>query len=301
MKNKLFTEKYRPEDWDNIICEHKEILKKYCEKPLEIPSFIFYGQQGTGKTSIAKIIANAVGADLLRINSSDQRDIETVRVKVKNFAESMNSEENTKRCVFMDESDGLLKASQEALKVIMEEYSANCFFIFSCNDYSKMIAPIAKGRTISLCFNSPNKEEILTRLRKICKEEDIKISSDDIEKLVKVNYPDIRSMVMALNRAKTEGTEELFSSKKFMEVVKAIEKKDVQFIYEKVYSGNFDLLNFNRFYFDYVFKHQAQYGLKKLAQVSNFLADTEKSWVVGANLEICFLNNILKIMKVEDK
>ena len=132
VQNAIYTEKYRPSSFDELIGDHKDIIQKYLDKPMEMPSFIFYSNSpGTGKTSMAKVIVKALKCDSEVINSSDERGIDVIREKVSLFARSMSSNDKTKKCVFMDEADGMLKAAQDSLRNLMETYASNCFFIFS--------------------------------------------------------------------------------------------------------------------------------------------------------------------------
>ena len=108
LQNIIWTELFRPTKLDDLILEDKALIIKYLENPKAVPSFLFYSSKpGTGKTSTAKIIAKHLGSDLLMINSSDERGIDMIREKVKLFAGSMSTKEGVKRCIFLDEIDGL--------------------------------------------------------------------------------------------------------------------------------------------------------------------------------------------------
>lgn len=107
-KNLVWTEKYRPDKIDGIVGDFREKLKAYLKNPLSIPNFIFYSKSpGCGKTTSGKAIIKELGCDSLIINSSDDRNIETVRDKVKQFAMTMGTKDGLKRCVFLDEADGM--------------------------------------------------------------------------------------------------------------------------------------------------------------------------------------------------
>lgn len=296
----VWVEKYRPSNFDELICEEsiKTSIKKYLSNPKTLPSFIFYSDKpGTGKTSCAKIVAKELGADLLMINASDERGIDVIRDKIRKFAQSLSSTEGTKRCVFLDEADGLTKQAQESMKSLMELYSNNCFFILSCNDISKIIEPIRKGRCITFEFKHPQEDDIVKRLAYICKQEELSLDLSEVLKLIRSEYPDIRSMIQTLQLAKIEGKTVLVDYEGYNDFMKLMKSNDVKAIYERVYSGKFDLRGFVRYYFRKLFDYSEKIDLDRLSRVSGLLADIEKSWSIGVTHEIVFLANILEIMK----
>ena len=196
--NHVWTEKYRPNKVCDVVGNAKDKVLKYLKNPNEMPHFIFYSKTpGTGKTTIAKAIINELGCDALVLNSSDDRKIETVREKVKEFAVTKSSKNGLRRCVFMDEFDGMLKAPQNALRNIMETYSRNVFFILTCNNINKIIEPL-QSRCVTIPFAYPEKEEVYNYLYGICQKENLKYTDDGIKQLVELNYPSIRNCVLAL-------------------------------------------------------------------------------------------------------
>jgi len=297
LHNAIWTEKFRPTVFDDVIIDKKSLIKNYIKNPNTIPSFLFSSAKpGTGKTTTAKIIAKALRCDILSLNSSDERGIDTVRDKIKGFAESMSSLEGMKRCVFCDEADKMTSTGQDALKNIIETYSDNCFFIFTCNDISKITEPI-RSRCVLINFDNPPKAEIKSRLKYICKAEQLSdVTDPDIDRLINLCYPDIRAMVVRLQNYKIDKQDLFTDDNVFQEFASAIENKDVKYIYDKIYSGQFNILEFNKWFFQRIFQNLDAIGLDKASKLTRLLADTEKNWTLGANLDIVFLNNILQIM-----
>jgi len=297
LENLIWIEKYRPQKFEDLILEDKPAILKFLKKPKSIPSFIFYSNKpGTGKTSTAKIIINELKCDALLINSSDERGIDTIREKIKLFARCLSIDPTLKRCIFLDEADGLTRQAQDSLRNLMEEYSENCFFIFSCNDLNKIIEPL-RSRCTVINFERPNKADITARLLEIVDAEDLEVMDYDIEKIVNNYYPDIRSMISLLQVSKVTEQSVTYEEKEFEEFLDLIKKKEVKAIYEKVYSGEFKIMEFNKWYFRKLFEDYNKNDRLVLTKISTLLADTEKYWNLGANIEVVFIANILKIME----
>ena len=204
-RDTIWTEKYRPTNVSLMVGDFKGKIMKYLENPNAIPHFLFYSKTpGTGKTSLAKAIINELGCDALILNSSDDRKIDTVRDKVKQFAITQSSKKGLRRAVFLDEFDGMLKASQEALRNVMETYAKNVFFILTCNNINKVIEPL-KSRCKLIPFAYPDKSEMKVYLTHICQEEKMEYNEEGITALIEQNYPSIRNCVITLQDIFTEG------------------------------------------------------------------------------------------------
>lgn len=297
LENTIWTEKYRPKNFEDLVCENKNTLISIISDPKSIPSLIFYSSSpGTGKTSTAKILVNKLGTDVLCINASDERGIDTIREKIKLYAQSMSSNRGLKRCVFLDEADGLTKQAQESMKALMEMYSNNCFFILSCNDISKIIEPIRKGRCLSIDFSRPDKKEIQKRLQTICSEENIEFSEEELCSLVNREYPDMRSMILILQTTKLEGKSKLNDVVRYSDFMKAMKEKNTQYLYDAVYSNNFNMIGFIDYYWKKLFESSDRIPLDKISRVALLLADICKN-SNAANFDIIFLSNILEIIK----
>ena len=295
----IWTEKYRPSKFDDLILQDKEMLIKYLANPKTIPSFIFYSSSpGTGKTSTAKIIIDYLQCDALMLNASDERGIDIVRDKIKQFAYSLSSDLNVKRCVFMDEADALTKQAADSLRNTMEEYADNVFFIFTANDISKIIPPIV-SRCQIINFERPNKKDIADRLTEICELEKVSIDGAELDNIVQQYYPDVRRMVNRLQLLKVDNKVSIEDDKKvFADFLVLMQKKDIKAIYSQVYSGTFDIMGFNRWYFRYLFDNYNVAQHEKIRHIAFRLADTERAWNMGANLEVLFLANLLEVCKL---
>jgi DNA polymerase III delta prime subunit len=197
MFQNLFVEKYRPKKLNDIVlnADEKDYFLSLKEKN-EIPNLLFAGSPGTGKTTLSKIIANEIlECQYLYINASDENGIDTIRSKVIGFA-STKSLDGKLKLVLFDECDALTLDSQKALRNVIEEYSDNTRFIFTCNYLFKIIPALQSRCQI---FNLvPPLEGILNRVITILKEEKISVPDSEKVKLiehVRANYPDLRRII----------------------------------------------------------------------------------------------------------
>lgn len=299
LQNKILVEKWRPTELKDLICLAKDEISEFLKYPLKMPSFLLYSASpGTGKTSLAKIMATQLKCDVLTLNASKERGIDTIREQVNTFAEHMSISNTSKRMVFMDEADFLTPQAMASLRNMIEEYSNNVFFVFSCNDIAKIIEPI-RSRCVMVNFENPPKKEILDRLEYICKEEKIDYGIEILVKLMNSYYPDIRSMIKSLQNASLDKNSKLLDEEiEFLRFLKAIEEKDIKFLYTKTFDATMNLLGFNDWFFKYLMKNYKLYDFDTVKKIASFLADIEKNWNLGVNLDIIFIANILEISNI---
>lgn len=298
MSDKLLVEKWRPQTFGDLIFDNKTLILNNIKKPLSVPSFIFYSKHpGTGKTTTAKLVVKELDCDALFINSSDERGIDIIRDKITSFARAMSSNPAVKRCIFMDEFDSCTKVAQDSLRATMEEFSDNCFFIFACNDVSKIIDPI-KSRCVLICFEKPNKPDITQRIEFICEQEGVKATDKEVNDLIEHYYPDMRSMIKAIQSAKIDNKSITINQSDYNVFLNALKTNNVEVMFNMSYSGDFDVMAFNKWLFSHFFQNMNTYGINKLPDIMLRLAEVEKGWTVGATVEVIFLANMLQIAKI---
>ena len=202
-QNSLWVESYRPDTLDGYVGnEHiLEKVKIYIENE-DVPHLLLYGQAGTGKTTLAKIITNQIDCDVMYINASDENSVDAVRDKIRGFASSMGFKKW--KIVILDESDYLTPNAQAALRNLMETFSKSTRFILTCNYVEKIIDPI-QSRCQTFGITPPSKKEVAMRMKEILDTEGVQYEMPDLATLVNSGYPDIRRVLNAAQRQVVAG------------------------------------------------------------------------------------------------
>lgn len=201
----LWVEKYRPSKIEDLVLteENKQIIDKFI-KNQEIPNLLFYGNAGTGKTTLAKLLVNYVDAEYLFLNCSEV-GIDTVRTTITQFSQT-KSFNGRMKVVICDEIDGSSTDAQRGLRNTMEENSGYCRYILTCNFINRVIQPL-QSRCQSFLL-APPIVGIVKRVAHVLKSENIEIDSENKKKLiylVKKLYPDTRKAINEAQKYCIEG------------------------------------------------------------------------------------------------
>lgn len=234
----LWVEKYRPQTIDD--CVLPESLKKTFKEFVaqgELPTFLFTGTAGVGKTTVAKALCSEVGAEYIMINGSDEgRSIDTLRTTIKNFASTV-SLTDAKKVIIIDEADYMNASSiQPALRSFIEEFSANCRFIFTCNYKNRIIEPLW-SRCAVIEFKIPNEEKpkiasaFYRRIADILSFEQVEFDAKVVAELVTKHFPDYRRILNELQRYSVSGKIDTgillnLSEESYNDLIKAMKAKD---------------------------------------------------------------------------
>lgn len=206
----VWVEKYRPRKLADVIGQRSivERLSAYV-KTRSMPHMLFAGPAGSGKTTCAIALARELYGEqwrdnLIELNASDERGIDVVRGKIKDFARAASLGVADFKIIFLDEADSLTSDAQAALRRTMERYTQTCRFIMSCNYSSKIIEPI-QSRCAVFRFRPLSVEDVTSFLRRIASAEKIDVTSDGLEAICKLAAGDMRKATNILQVAASLG------------------------------------------------------------------------------------------------
>ncbi|MFH1221638.1 MAG: replication factor C small subunit [Candidatus Micrarchaeota archaeon] len=206
-----WTEKYRPKKLGDVVGQKDtvESLKAYI-KAGNMPNMLFSGPPGVGKTTCALALAHElfgkeISGNFMELNASDERGIDVVRGRIKDFARSVSMGGAPFKLIFLDEGDALTTDAQQALRRTMESYAKATRFIISANYSSKIIEPI-QSRCAIFRFLPIEEKDSEKALEHIAKEEKLKVDEKGYAAMYYVSEGDMRRAINVLQGASMQST-----------------------------------------------------------------------------------------------
>jgi len=238
----IWIEKYRPSNLSEVVGQTPitSRLKNYV-KERSMPHLLFAGPAGTGKTTCALALAKELFGELWKhnlheLNASDERGIDVVRGKIKEFARTAPLGEDGFKIIFLDEADALTGAAQAALRRTMEKYSRTCRFVMSCNFSSKIIDPI-QSRCAVFRFRPLKAEDVERYLKFVAVKEELNIDKEAYESLTYLAQGDLRRAINGLQMAAAANVD--ITSDVVYQAVAAARPEEVKEALEMSLNNNF--------------------------------------------------------------
>lgn len=294
INNLLLWEKWRPKKLEEIILPER--IKNHFINGIT-KNFIFYGNYGTGKTSLARILIGKYSKDkaFLEINSSLYTSIDVLRSEIEKFCKTVPMFESNDpiKYVFLDEFERVSPQYQDALKAFIEKYHHNVRFILTTNHYNKISDGI-KSRFTSINFDSINTEEerliktgTYKRIMSIAEKEEISLDKETLVSIINKSFPDLRQIFVELQNIKDTGTLSSTSGN--------INNKLIMDTYTILYDKSADYQKIYHFL-------MSAYGAEKIDMLFNILGRQFIDWSLkeGKNINSLFKCNYI-ISDLRDK
>jgi replication factor C small subunit len=204
---KLWTEAYRPTTLDEYVwrdASQREQVEQWLSAG-SLPHLLLSGVQGSGKTSLAKMMLKLLGVqsgDILEINASRERNPDVIAQKVLNFCTTWAL--GGMKYVLLDEADSMTPLAQRILRGEMENYHESVRFILTCN-YPNKIIPALHSRCQGFHFEALDVGEFMVRIGTILATEEVEFDIDTIEEYVAMTHPDLRKCINLLQQNVRDG------------------------------------------------------------------------------------------------
>ncbi|MFN4133691.1 MAG: replication factor C small subunit [Candidatus Hadarchaeales archaeon] len=239
----IWVEKYRPQKLSDMVGQPEVVsrLQSFVAKK-SLPHLLFAGPAGTGKTTAALCIARELFGDgwrqnLLELNASDERGIDTIRTKVKDYARRVAMADVPFKLILLDEADALTADAQHALRRTMEMYSHTCRFILDCNFSSRIIEPI-QSRCAVFRFKKLGEGDVQKMLIKIAKKEGLTVDPKAYKAIAEVSEGDMRRAINIFQAAAI--VKKKIDEKTIYDVVAMARPEDVRRMLQMALGGRFE-------------------------------------------------------------
>lgn len=303
--NFIWVSKYSPSTVDECILPAQ--TKQQAEGIVDsgqLPNMLFHGPAGTGKTALAQAMANDLGYETIMINGSNEgRLLETLRVKIQDFASSV-SFEGKRKLVIIDEGDYIpADTVQPALRNFIEQFSNNCSFVFTCN-FPNRLLPAIRSRCVNVSFTMPSEERatiaacMLHKACDILDEEGIEYNKSAVASVIKNYFPDFRRAINELQGYSKSGEIDtgILSAiqSQYSEVLEHVRQRDFRNMRYWVGSqSSIDINELARVIYDNLYDY---FERESIPQVVLHLADYQYKSAFVADQEINIVAMLTHIM-----
>lgn len=198
MKNTtdLWSFKYHPKTFDDMILS-PNMRKLLSNVYNNMPNITLSGPPGIGKSTFVDILVKNKKLECLRINASDETGIDSIRNRVKIFAQGVNVDADVLKVVYLNECDSMSPQALKMLRDLIEQVIDITRFILVCN-YPEKIIPEIFSRCPLIEFGNPPIKELAAKCKHILDAEGVEYDLKNVISLVKMTGTDVRHTINTL-------------------------------------------------------------------------------------------------------
>ncbi len=170
---------YRPSKWSEVVGQDHIVsaLKDAVEGQRISHAYLFSGSRGTGKTTVARILAKSLGTadeDVYEIDAASNRGIDDIRELREHVSASPFV--SVYKVYIIDEVHMLSKDAWNALLKTLEEPPKHVIFILATTELDKVPETII-SRCQTFTFRKPAREVVRKQVASIAKKEGYELDS----------------------------------------------------------------------------------------------------------------------------
>jgi replication factor C subunit 3/5 len=306
----LWIKKYAPQNISEMVLseENRQKVEEYIRNE-DIPSLLFCGRPGQGKTTLATLLCKEINATVLMINASFDNGIDVIRGRVNNFVQTMSATGSLK-VVILDEADRLSPQSQDALRGMIEDNAAHTRFILTANEQARITSAL-QSRCVSLNIIPPFKD-FQRHICSILKKENVIVRKEilaDFISLIKSFYPDLRRTIGVIQKCvnnrvleiNSQADPTLFVSKIYEAIIDDVDPINIRKIWiQSEDSFQADYQSLLKSFHSFIYNKEDISPVQK-ANILLEIADALRDSVFVLDQEINFYALIIRTMKLFSK
>ena len=193
--------KYRPSELDEIIGNRSavESLRQMIKKDSIPHTLLFSGPSGNGKTTLARILANKMNAEVTEMNMShkEMRGIDGANELISKLG--FKSLSGQKKVIILDEVDQATKDWQKAMKKPLED-TPNHVYFFLCTTMPEKLIKDIHTRSTQIQVHSINSRELSVYLKSIVEKENKSVNRSILRKITESSNGSVRKALVLLGQ-----------------------------------------------------------------------------------------------------
>jgi DNA polymerase-3 subunit gamma/tau len=243
--------KYRPQGFDEVVGQEAVVrtLQNAIEQAQVRQAYLFAGPRGTGKTSMARIlakalncagtpgpspspdktcpvclaIANGTSLDVVEMDAASQRGIDDVREIRERVV--LQPVEGRYKVYILDEAHQLTDAAWQALLKLIEEPPPHLVFVFCTTELQKVLATV-RSRCQTFVFQRPRLPDVVTLLRRVADGEGIQAQDSALSLIARSANGSFRDAVSTLDQL-ASATSNSIDAQSVLQLVGAVDEESL--------------------------------------------------------------------------